>query len=466
MRRSLFYLVLIPNLGFGQFVNLGFEQWDAKSQSFASWFGLEGTVIQVNQQAYQGEKALSLQSKPEANSAYFLQVQNLTLGVPRRLTLSGRVNAENLNGKAGIYATVRGPNGRTYYNQVFAKEEESWVRIKIEILIDDQSNQVFIGGIIMGQGHALFDQFEISEKRLVKQSVNKASQFIDELGVVISENSLVANEIDLDGLLSLGKYFVSADSSVEAAHAVADFLINKLEDGHSRLMRAEDYRNWKFQLSSTAWVQGEMIDDMAYIEIPGFRSGNNKQVTTYVNKLRALINDLANKEPQGWIIDLRKNTGGNAFAMIAGLSSFYSMETVAWMTYPDQSQKPISLKKKSVWFDGKVQAKGGRNVKYKIDQPKVAVLIGTESASAGELLAITLKSLSNVKVFGQQTAGYTTNRELFALSNGSALFLVTSYYSDVFGKTYQKGLEPEVYIDGIDADDEVMNVVRNWILEN
>lgn len=464
MRRLFYFILLIPSLGFGQFINLDFESWDTESQSFSQWFGIEGVSIQLDTNAIQGERALKLESNPTTGSSYFLQVQKLKIGVPRRMTFSGMVNTQNLDGQAGIYVTVRGPNGRTYYSQEL-QEASDWTKTEIEIIIDDQSDQIYIGGILKGEGHALFDQFELIENDLSDSVHSATTQYIDELAIILRENSLVADEIELDRLISIGKRLVSADTTLEASYPVVEFIVNKLNDGHSRFMTPQTYQKWKTESTTVTWSKGEMIDKLAYIEIPGFRSGKQMQMKAFTAHLRKLIKQLDQKKPAGWIIDLRKNTGGNAYTMLAGLSPFFPSDTLALMTYRDQLQKPVLLKKRGVWFDGRRYANFGKE-RYKLLQPRVAVLVGPATASAGELVAISLKSLADVQVFGQPTAGVSSNNKLFELSDGGALFLTTSNYTDIDGNLFRDGLEPDILIENSEETDLGLDAARQWMKEN
>ncbi|MDW3193378.1 MAG: S41 family peptidase [Cytophagales bacterium] len=464
MRRLFLILLFIPNLSLGQFTNLDFESWDTQSKSFSQWFGTEGAIIQRDTNAFEGEQALRLECDSNSSATYFLQVQKLEVGVPRRMTFSGIVNTQNLDGQAGIYVTVRGPNGRTYYSQDLSETGEHWIKSEIEIVVDDQSDQIYIGGIVTGEGYAAFDLFELKEKALTDSVDSEATQYIDEIGALIRENSLVAGEVDLDRLISLGKRLVSADTTLEASRPVVEFMVNKLRDGHSRFMAPQVYRKWQSAGTSITWSKGEMMDNLAYLEIPGFRSGNARQITAFADHLRKLIEKLALNNPAGWIIDLRKNTGGNAYAMLSGLSPFYPSDTLASMAYRDQTRKPILLKKKGVWFDGTRHAKV-RKTKLELHQPRVAVLVGPETASAGELVTISLKSLADVVVIGQPTAGISSNNELFELSDDGALFLTTSNYADIHEEVYTDGLEPDVSIEELEGTDLVLEAAKQWILE-
>lgn len=71
--------------------------------------------------------------------------------------------------------------------------------------------------------------------------------------------------------------------------------------------------------------------------------------------------------------------------------------------------------------------------------PPVAVLISKSTASAGEAVAIAFKGRPNVRFFGQRTTGLTTANDVFAISDGSGLFLAVMNYADRDGNRYPDG---------------------------
>jgi hypothetical protein len=58
--------------------------------------------------------------------------------------------------------------------------------------------------------------------------------------------------------------------------------------------------------------------EFAYALVPGFM-GDQAQVQAFADRLASMVAKQAAQHPQGWIIDLRTNWGGNMWPMIAGL---------------------------------------------------------------------------------------------------------------------------------------------------
>lgn len=92
---------------------------------------------------------------------------------------------------------------------------------------------------------------------------------------------------------------------------------------------------------------------------------------------------------------------------------------------------------------------------------KIAVLLDRRTASSGEMTAISLSGLKNSKTFGNESGGYTTANGMYELSDGSTLFLASSYCQDRNKKIYMGKIQPDVRVD----NSEIMQTAQKWIKE-
>lgn len=165
------------------------------------------------------------------------------------------------------------------------------------------------------------------------------------------------------------------------------------------------------------------------IKMPSF-SGNDIESKHYAN----IINQALQKEKyKGVIIDLRNNVGGDMGPMIAGLSSL--LEDGKLLTYIDKDNN-----KTSVNLNGSETENGGTPVKLsktsKVKQKFIAILINKNTASSGEITALSFKDKKNVKYFGSNSAGYTSANTSIDLYDGSIMNLTTHKLKDQTGKIY------------------------------
>ena len=119
---------------------------------------------------------------------------------------------------------------------------------------------------------------------------------------------------------------------------------------------------------------------------------------------------------KGAVIDLRGNTGGNMYPMIAAVHRFLPDDAILKFKSRKFSQ-PItkSFILRSVGIEPEPQ----------IDCP-VALLTDDHTASSGEATLICFRGLEKARTFGTPTAGYASANAPYPMPDGSKLVLTTS----------------------------------------
>jgi carboxyl-terminal processing protease len=87
---------------------------------------------------------------------------------------------------------------------------------------------------------------------------------------------------------------------------------------------------------------------------------------------------------------------------------------------------------------------------YRISRPDapVAVLLGKETASSGEIIALALTGRPNTRSFGSPTRGLTTANMSLPMSDGALIFLTIAVVADRSGKAYGGEITPDVETSG------------------
>lgn len=152
-------------------------------------------------------------------------------------------------------------------------------------------------------------------------------------------------------------------------------------------------------------------DGIAVITLPAF-SGTSQDGVRYA---RTVLDALPGTLP-GAVIDLRGNTGGNMYPMIASVQQFL----------PDDEVLRFRSRKRTQWMPLTYIVKGaGIEEAPKIYCP-VAILTDENTASSGEATLLTFRGLDNVRSFGAPTAGYASANTPFPMPDGSKLVLTIS----------------------------------------
>ncbi|MBA4057608.1 MAG: hypothetical protein C0490_23035 [Marivirga sp.] len=192
-------------------------------------------------------------------------------------------------------------------------------------------------------------------------------------------------------------------------------------------------------------------------------------MSQYASDLQALIKSLDKKNMKGWILDLRQNTGGNCWPMLAGLGPLLGNGICGYFI--------DNRNNKSSWYykDGKAGVNSTEmshvnSTPYKLfnENNPIALLTGPSTASSGEVIVTSFRGKANVKCVGQSTAGLTTGNSNFTLSDGSMIFLTTSIYADRHGNPFGGKMTPDIiehsrYDKMNSANDPVINRAIDWI---
>lgn len=175
-----------------------------------------------------------------------------------------------------------------------------------------------------------------------------------------------------------------------------------------------------------------------YISIPPF-SGDPSDSKKFKDIIeRALLHESYSNV----IIDLRENSGGDMGPMITGLSSLLLDGHLLSFVMKDNSEHKVYIKNGEVIGAG-THVKVSRR-KY-IPVRKIAILISAQTASSGEITALAFDGVKNCKLFGENTAGFTTSNNSIELYDGVMLNITSSKLKTRTGKVFNNNpIVPDV----------------------
>lgn len=213
-----------------------------------------------------------------------------------------------------------------------------------------------------------------------------------------------------------------------------------------------------------------------HISLPTCSARQNDGLMLYAADVRRIVATLVAQKPEGWIIDLRGNTGGNMWPMLDGVGPILGNGVVG--AFVMASGKRVS------WFynDGKAGTRntaGIESVSLNLPAteeqagppPPVAVLVDSSTAKSAEAVAIAFHGRPNTRFFGQHTAGMSTAVQGFRLSDGAEIYLTTAIDADRNGKVFPNGLTPDQVFPAVtsmpqETNDAVLNAAEEWLASN
>ena len=229
-------------------------------------------------------------------------------------------------------------------------------------------------------------------------------------------------------------------------------LINRLQDNHSYLITA-DGKRWQESTKADRVVIEKRLpfnklknEQIAYIEVKPMSSTNKFAMDTYAENLYNTIISSYRTDMTGWILDFRKNTGGQLWPMLAGLSPLINSDVAGYAIYPNGNYWQ--------WWAKGGKAGVGENLHHQIksannqfiNKKPIAILISKQTASSGEASVISFIGQDNICLIGEQTRGLATVNQPFKLDNGATLMLTTAHFGDRNKKIYPYGIKPDIKI--------------------
>lgn len=219
-----------------------------------------------------------------------------------------------------------------------------------------------------------------------------------------------------------------------------------------------------------AEVEGVRLGStIGYVNLPGF-SGRGQAATAFAEEIQETIQRVDTTTVCGWIVDLRENTGGNMWPMIAGIGPVVGNGHLGSFVYSDSDTLKWFYEDGAAVY-GKQPVVSVPDAPYELDwpPPPVAVLLGERTASSGEAVAVAFQGRDQTRTFGHPTYGVPTAIGSFPLRDGAELFLAVAAFADRTGTTYRAPIVPDVRADRPPPDqpspnDNLVETARQWLL--
>ena len=239
-----------------------------------------------------------------------------------------------------------------------------------------------------------------------------------------------------------------------------------LDDNHSVYIAPPEYgvtiRNSKINCVSPIVSDRSVPRDIGFVRIRdiGVPSGS-VVANNYVSTLHAQIRSRDSVDVAGWIVDLRGNTGGNMWPMIAGVGPILGEGTVGHFINPAGNWSTWEYSGFASRTNGTVAQAVTNPYTLRRADPKVAVLIDGNVASSGEAAAIAFKQRPNTRFFGTPTCGLSTANVTFSI-DGASLVLTVATMADRTRFVYGDTIVPDEFIAG---NLEQMDRAVAWLRE-
>ena len=280
--------------------------------------------------------------------------------------------------------------------------------------------------------------------------IQKANQLLNETLSLMQKHYYKKDSVQWDTLAVAARNRLSKSGNCDDAYEVIKWCFAQIKEQHSFVMTPAKAALYNGNINSNSTpvrfsggIRHEMIEkDIAYIDIPWLSTADKNICTAFADSLQQLISNYDQLGINKWVIDLRRNTGGNCWPMLAGLGPLLGNGTYGFFV-SDSEKIPFSYSNGVI-----MQGKYGRCTvanpySCSPSQETIVVLTGANTSSAGEIVALAFKGMENVYLFGEPTAGLTTANATYALSGGALLVLTVCKEADRRGKICEGKIHPD-----------------------
>ncbi|MBK8955894.1 MAG: S41 family peptidase [Saprospiraceae bacterium] len=280
---------------------------------------------------------------------------------------------------------------------------------------------------------------------------------MDSVYTFIKNNSVYKNQVDWQQVDSIYKVHKSKSYTTEDSIQTLVQILKALGDVHSSIQfQGKSYGHYE-GLEKNEWAylknfktiaeesqnkifRTKFLQGFVYIRIPGIQVDDSKSLNQMAQMLYDSIVLYTPERVRGYIVDLRLNTGGNVYPMLAGVSALLGEGLIAKESDADgRVVRNWYIHGPNVFADS-TQLTYVQNRKLDaISTKPVVVLTGPLTASSGTFTAIAFKRRPNTLFIGEPTAkGYSSSLTPFKFSkeftvnfaNCSVLDRVQTVYLD------------------------------------
>ena len=217
--------------------------------------------------------------------------------------------------------------------------------------------------------------------------------------------------------------------------------------------------SWMRKFKAKPEFEAKILDEKyGYILMPNisFDDFSSENVHKIAQPLYDKVAELKmSNKLEGWIVDLRFNTGGNSSPMLLALYDLLG-DTLVWGTLDANKKLTNSTKlNKGVYDQGEKKPSYIKPSGELMDKSKVAVLISGLTASSGEVTALAFKGRLNTIFIGEKTLGKTTSNMVVTLPFDARMPLSIGYDCDRNGVYYQQ-IIPDIVVSKQDNFDDLL----------
>lgn len=382
-----------------------------------------------------------------------------------RVTISGELQTRGAAGGASLWLRIdQNATALMLDNGTgqAVRGDSEWTARSISLPVPVEATTIVFGVLLQGSGDVSVRGLRLGVRAPVAGGAFIAAPAKEVLEAALSiarQHSLHRNTVAWDIVEPKVRALAAGAEKSSEVYPAVSYLLSQLGDRHSFLLppaQTTEFRTGGAQ-NPIPEVRA-MPEGAGYISMPGYSGGESGAMRAYATRMHEALGGIIMSVPCGWVLDLRPNTGGNMWPMLAGLKPFLGTAALGTFESPTGSSPP--------WIAGQAVGVEPRSTLAALESSWVAVLTGPRTASSGEAVAIAFRGRPRTRSFGQPTAGLSTANATYPLPDGAMILLTTAVDADRTGRRYGDKVAPDELVDGAAPNDTALATALQWLRQS
>lgn len=289
-----------------------------------------------------------------------------------------------------------------------------------------------------------------------------AKNYLSEVLTIMRENAVTRYTVDWGNLESEVNTLAANVSNIKDTYPAITKALELLGTNHSFLLSSSGTplaNHSSLNCQQPFEINEPFIENIGYLRVDRFSSSDDNVIKAFASNIQKSIAQQDNESLLGWVVDLRDNTGGSMWPMIAGLGPLFDENVLGHFIDADENIVSWGYESGSSFVGNSKTVTVDEPYLLVNSLPKIAILSSERLASSGEATLIAFKQQFNVRVFGTDSCGLSTANQTFTLSDGSELILTVSIMAD----REQNKYGGRVSVDQHETQAEVLDKAIEWL---
>jgi C-terminal processing protease CtpA/Prc len=348
--------------------------------------------------------------------------------------------------------------------------DTGWQEYSIYVPASKEARSLTVGALVIGGGTAWFDDLALGRAPEAASSDTDPREYVLEALSIMRENYLHADEVDWAKIRERGLGALSDNPNMAQTRAAVSMMVEALDDPHATTSGTPGSGNGEAEASEPVeHVDVEMVSEgIAMVRVPRVPGSTpEKARVRYADAAHRAMKSIDSPDLCGWVVDLRDNTGGNMWPMLAAIGPIAGPGVLGQFKGVEGSEVT-----EWVYRDGAALVSTGSDTVVRTaisaepfepanpDLP-VAVLVSERTASSGEATAIAFIGRGNTRLFGSETGGLATANNGYPMPDGLRIVFPIGYMADRQGKIHHPAVQPDETVAPADAPERAVGWLKD-----